>query len=53
MAGVMATQTGLIYAVENKPSMKTQAGIGAAAMLFIFQGGKSNAPSLLAILHRR
>ncbi|KAI7283636.1 general substrate transporter [Hortaea werneckii] len=38
MAGVMATQTGLIYAVENNPSMKTQAGIGAAAMLFIFQG---------------
>ncbi|KAI6849200.1 general substrate transporter [Hortaea werneckii] len=38
MAAVMATQTGLIYAVDNKPSMKTQAGIGAAAMLFIFQG---------------
>ncbi|KXJ87940.1 sugar transporter STL1 [Microdochium bolleyi] len=38
MAAVMAVQTGLIYQVQNKTSIARSAGIGAAAMLFIFEG---------------
>lgn len=38
MAAVMAIQAGLIYQVENKTSIAHSAGIGAAAMLFVFQG---------------
>lgn len=38
MAAVMATQTGLIYSVENNLPNAKACGIGAAAMLFIFQG---------------
>ncbi|KAK5119251.1 hypothetical protein LTR85_007865 [Meristemomyces frigidus] len=38
MAAVMATQTGLIYSVQNKLPNAHTCGIAAAAMLFIFQG---------------
>ncbi|KAF6802603.1 hexose carrier [Colletotrichum sojae] len=38
MAAVMATQAGLIYQVQNETSIAHAAGIGAAVMLFIFQG---------------
>ena len=38
MAGVMAVQTGLIYQVEHSTAIAHAAGIGAAAMLFVFQG---------------
>jgi hypothetical protein len=38
MAIVMAVQAALIYQVEYATSIATSAGIGAAAMLFIFQG---------------
>jgi sugar porter (SP) family MFS transporter len=38
MAAVMATQTGLIYSVQNKLSNQKACGAAAAAMLFIFQG---------------
>ncbi|EPE05877.1 sugar transporter stl1 [Ophiostoma piceae UAMH 11346] len=38
MAGVMIVQTGLIYQVENSTAIAHAAGIGAAAMLFVFQG---------------
>lgn len=38
MAAVMIVQTGLIYNVQNKTSIAKQCGIGAAAMLFIFEG---------------
>lgn len=38
MAGVMAVQAGLIYQVENDTSLAHSAAIGAAVMLFVFQG---------------
>ncbi|KAM3413713.1 hypothetical protein BST61_g10404 [Cercospora zeina] len=38
MAAVMVVQTGLIWNVQNKTSIATACGAGAAAMLFIFQG---------------
>lgn len=38
MALVMAAQAGLIYQVQNATSIAKSAGIGAAAMLFVFQG---------------
>lgn len=38
MAAVMAVQAGLISQVQYKTSLMHAAGIGAAAMLFIFQG---------------
>jgi hypothetical protein len=38
MAIVMAVQTALIYQVEHATKIAASAGIGAAAMLFIFQG---------------
>lgn len=38
MAAVMVVQTGLIYNVEKKTSIAKQCGIGAAAMLFVFEG---------------
>jgi hypothetical protein len=38
MAAVMAVQAALIYQVQNDTSITHSAGIGAAAMLFIFQG---------------
>ncbi|KFY31987.1 hypothetical protein V493_00622 [Pseudogymnoascus sp. VKM F-4281 (FW-2241)] len=38
MACVMAAQAALIYQVEHATAIATSAGIGAAAMLFIFQG---------------
>jgi sugar porter (SP) family MFS transporter len=38
MSAVMIVQTGLIYNVENKTSIATSCGIGAAVMLFIFEG---------------
>ncbi|KAF7555705.1 hypothetical protein G7Z17_g1999 [Cylindrodendrum hubeiense] len=38
MALVMAVQSGLIYQVQNDTAVAHAAGIGAAAMLFIFQG---------------
>lgn len=38
MAAVMAIQAGLIYQVQNNTAIAHAAGIGAAAMLFIFQG---------------
>ncbi|GAB7354578.1 hypothetical protein MBLNU459_g5026t1 [Dothideomycetes sp. NU459] len=38
MAGVMIVQTALIYQVQHETSIAHTAGIGAAAMLFIFQG---------------
>lgn len=38
MAAVMIVQSALIYQVENGTSIAHQSGIGAAAMLFIFQG---------------
>jgi hypothetical protein len=38
MSAVMATQTGLIYSVQNKLPNQHATGSAAAAMLFIFQG---------------
>ena len=38
MAAVMAVQAALIYQVENRTASAAAAGVGAAAMLFIFQG---------------
>ncbi|KAJ0348655.1 hypothetical protein COL154_012427 [Colletotrichum chrysophilum] len=38
MAAVMAVQAGLIYQVQNATAIAKSAGIGAAAMLFVFQG---------------
>ncbi|KAM5381167.1 hypothetical protein ACJZ2D_003083 [Fusarium nematophilum] len=38
MAAAMAVQAGLIYQVENNTASASAAGIGAAAMLFVFQG---------------
>ena len=38
MAAVMIVQTGLIYQVEHSTKIAHTAGIGAAAMLFVFQG---------------
>ncbi|KXL48364.1 hypothetical protein M433DRAFT_159246 [Acidomyces richmondensis BFW] len=38
MSAVMATQTGLIYSVQNKLPNQKACGSAAAAMLFIFQG---------------
>jgi hypothetical protein len=38
MAAVMAVQAALIYQVQNTTSIAHAAGIGAAAMLFVFQG---------------
>lgn len=38
MAAAMAVQAGLIYQVENNTPVSYGAGIGAAAMLFVFQG---------------
>lgn len=38
MAAVMVVQAALIYQVEHSTAIATSAGIGAAAMLFIFQG---------------
>lgn len=38
MAAVMAIQAGLIYQVQNNTSIAYSAGIGAAAMLFVFEG---------------
>lgn len=38
MAAVMAIQAALIYQVENRTASAAAAGIGAAAMLFVFQG---------------
>ncbi|KIM96736.1 hypothetical protein OIDMADRAFT_32656 [Oidiodendron maius Zn] len=38
MAAVMAIQAALIYQVEHATAIATSAGIGAAAMLFVFQG---------------
>jgi sugar porter (SP) family MFS transporter len=38
MSLVMATQSGLIYAVESNASRNKSFGIGAAIMLFLFEG---------------
>jgi sugar porter (SP) family MFS transporter len=38
MSAVMVVQTGLIYNVQNKTSIAKTCGIGAAAMLFLFEG---------------
>lgn len=38
MAAVMIVQTGLIYNVQNKTSIASSCGIGAAVMLFLFEG---------------
>ncbi|KAK7438970.1 hypothetical protein Landi51_11391 [Colletotrichum acutatum] len=38
MAVVMAVQAALIYQVQNSTAIAKSAGIGAAAMLFVFQG---------------
>ena len=38
MAAVMAVQAALIFQVQNGTSIAHSAGIGAAAMLFVFQG---------------
>ncbi|KAL0932938.1 hexose carrier [Colletotrichum truncatum] len=38
MAAVMAVQAALIYQVQNVTAIAHAAGIGAAAMLFVFQG---------------
>ena len=38
MAATMAVQTGLIYNVQNHTSIATASGIGAAVMLFLFEG---------------
>ncbi|KAK4959643.1 hypothetical protein LTR66_013006 [Elasticomyces elasticus] len=53
MAAVMVVQTALIYQVQYQTSIAHASGIGAAAMLFIFQGaftigfqGECSAPSL-------
>ncbi|KAK9312691.1 general substrate transporter [Lipomyces starkeyi] len=37
-AAVMVVQAALIYQVENETSLKHSAAIGAAAMLFVFEG---------------
>ncbi len=38
MSAIMVVQTGLIYNVEKGTSIKTGCGIGAAVMLFLFEG---------------
>ena len=38
MAAVMIVQTGLIYNVQYNTSIATSCGIGAAVMLFLFEG---------------
>nr|POE48083.1 sugar transporter stl1 [Quercus suber] len=38
MAAVMIVQTGLVWNVQNNTSIARGCGIGAAAMLFVFQG---------------
>ncbi|KID99675.1 sugar transporter STL1, partial [Metarhizium majus ARSEF 297] len=38
MAAAMAVQAGLIYQVQNETNISHSAGIGAAVMLFVFQG---------------
>jgi hypothetical protein len=38
MGAVMAIQAALIYQVQNNTSTAHPAGIGASAMLFIYQG---------------
>lgn len=38
MAAVMIVQTGLIYNVQHNTSIATSCGIGAAVMLFLFEG---------------
>lgn len=38
MAAVMAVQAALIYQVQYNTAIAHSAGIGAAAMLFVFQG---------------
>ncbi|GKT48933.1 sulfate adenylyltransferase [Colletotrichum spaethianum] len=38
MAAVMAVQAALIYQVQNATAIAKAAGIGAAVMLFVFQG---------------
>ena len=38
MAAVMIVQTGLIYNVQNNTSIAKSCGIGAAVMLFLFEG---------------
>lgn len=38
MASVMVVQAALIYQVQNVTAISHAAGIGAAVMLFIFQG---------------
>ncbi|KAH9427130.1 hypothetical protein MCOR02_012456, partial [Pyricularia oryzae] len=38
MAAVMAIQAALIYQVQNETAIARSAGIGAAAMLFVFSG---------------
>lgn len=38
MAAVMIVQTGLIYNVQYKTAIATSCGIGAAIMLFVFEG---------------
>ncbi|PQE09614.1 sugar transporter STL1 protein [Rutstroemia sp. NJR-2017a WRK4] len=38
MAAVMVVQTGLIYNVQHETSIAKGCGIGAAAMLFVFEG---------------
>jgi hypothetical protein len=38
MAAVMAVQAGLVHQVQNATAIAHAAGIGGAAMLFVFQG---------------
>ncbi|TVY83417.1 Sugar transporter STL1 [Lachnellula suecica] len=38
MSATMIVQTGLIYNVQNSTSIATSCGIGAAVMLFLFEG---------------
>jgi MFS family permease len=38
MSAIMVVQTGLIYNVQNKTSIAKGCGIGAAVMLFLFEG---------------
>ncbi|KAA8571442.1 hypothetical protein MFRU_026g00540 [Monilinia fructicola] len=38
MSAVMIIQTGLIYNVQKKTAIATSCGIGAAVMLFVFEG---------------
>ncbi|KAH8778025.1 sugar transporter-like protein [Hyaloscypha finlandica] len=38
MSAIMVVQTGLIYNVQNKTSIANGCGIGAAVMLFLFEG---------------